>query len=188
MVFRLLKRADAAVAGPSFEAGWAGRLHGIGRALDEYETVLRDLAIASAGHDIWVSAFEYRPGMYRSTWAPVTFRVENYGNEYTVIGAASQRPRAAGWSALNPSELWIMRFRALGVMLDQSSPPPRDAVILDVGGGFVVQGLIPSKRDQHDHWETVTREIDAETIAATIRLLSPVGKVRVMRLRTLDIA
>lgn len=188
MVFRLLKRADSAVSGPSFEAGWAGRLHGVGRALDTYDSVLRDLAITSAGHDIWISGFEHRPGMYRSTWAPVTFRVENYGNEYAVVGAASQRPRLEGGSAINPSENWIMRLRALGVMLDQSTPPPRDIVILDVGGGFVVQGLVPSKRDPLDHWETVTREIDAEVIASSIRHLPPVGKVRVMRLRTLDIA
>jgi hypothetical protein len=189
VVFRLLKRADAAISSPSFEGGWIGRLHGIGRALDDYDTILRDLAIASAGYDTWVSAFEYRGGMYRSSWAPVTFRVEDHSAEYVAVDTNRvPRPRPAGWSALKPPEPWVTRLRAIGLILDQSPSPPRDVVILDVGGGFVLQGLVPAAPGGGEHWETLTREIDAKAIAATTRVLPPVAKVRVMRLRALDLA
>jgi hypothetical protein len=189
VVFRLLKRADAAFSGPSFERGWTGRLHGIGRALDDHDTILRDVAIASAGYDIWVSAFEYRGGMYHSIWASVTFRLEDHANEYVAVDAVpTPRARPAGWSALKPPEPWVNRFRALGLILDQSPTPPRDIVILDVGGGFVVQGLIPAAPGSDERWETLTREIDATAIAATMRVLPAVAKGRVMRLRALGLA
>jgi hypothetical protein len=181
-----LKRADAALTGASFDTGWAGRLHAIGRAIDEYDTLLRDIAVASTGYDIWISAFAYRGGMYRSIWAPVTLRVEDHAREFVNLERpTAPRPRPAGWSALKPPEPWVTRFRALGVILDQSPTPPRDVVILDVGGGFVVQGLFPASPESGERWEMMTREIDATTIAAATRNLPAVAKVRVMRLRTL---
>jgi hypothetical protein len=189
VVFRLLKRADSALTGASFETGWTGRLHGVGRALDEYDTLLRDVAVASAGYDIWVSAFEYRGGMYHSIWAHVTFRVEDHASEFVHLEPnPAPRARPAGWSALKPPEPWLTRFRALGVILDQAPTPPRDVVILDVGGGFVVQGLFPTPPESGEHWGTVTREIDAATIAGVARTLPVVPKVRVMRLRKLGIS
>lgn len=188
MVFRLLKRADSALTGSSFETGWTGRLHAIGRALDEYDTLLRDVAVSSAGYDTWISAFEYRGGMYHSLWAPVTLRVEDHASEFVQLDAnPAPRARPAGWSALKPPEPWLNRFRALGVMLDQAPTPPRDVVILDVGGGFVVQGLFPAPSESGEQWETVTREIDAATITGVIRSLPAVPKVRVMRLRKLGL-
>ena len=188
VVFRLLKRADAALSGPSFEGGWTGRLHGIGRALDERDAIVRDIAIATAGYDTWLSAFEYRGGMYHSAWASVTFRVEDHATAYVAVDLAPlPRVRPAGWSALTPPEPWVTRLRALGLIMDQSASPPRDLVILDVGGGFVVQALVATGETSGERWANLTREIDAVTIAAAVRDLPPVAKVRVMRLRPLEL-
>jgi hypothetical protein len=189
VVFRLLKRAESESGGPAFEVGWTGRLHALGLALDEYDSPLRDLAIMTMGYDTWVTALGYQGGMYHSVWAPVTLRVEDHAAEYVAPPPSRDRTnRPLGWSVVKPTEPWAQRLRALGVLLDRSPSPLRDVVLLDIDGGFVAQGLILAQSADGEVWVSTTGEVTAKEISATARELPPASKVRVMRLRKLELA
>lgn len=194
MVFRLLRRGDTSRLATHREAGWTGRFHGVARALDLHDMALRDVAIASAGSDVWVSALEFRGAKYRSTWAPVTYRIEDVTDEYVAVETTPrQRLRPADWTTVVRPDPWAERLRAVGALLDRSATPPRDVVVLEIEDGFVVQGLVATipptaskgDADSNAQWVTETREIDAKTIEATIRDLPPVANVRLMRLQAL---
>jgi hypothetical protein len=185
---RLLKRAESAPSGPVFEVGWTGRLHALGRALDEFGSPLRDLAIMTSGHDTWITALGYSGVIHHAVWAPLTLRVEDHAAEY--VAAESERaegPRSLGWSVVNPTAPWVTRLRALGVLLDRSPSPLRDVVLLGVDGGFVVQGLTPSTSADGESWVSTTREVSAKEIAAVNQSLPTAAKVRVMRLREMEL-
>ncbi|MEA2510779.1 MAG: hypothetical protein QOF01_2740 [Thermomicrobiales bacterium] len=189
MVFRLLKRIESPRESPLFESGWTGRLHALGRALDEYGVPLRDLAVATAGYDTWVTVLAYQGGMYRGVWMPLTLRVEDHAAEYmTAEPDRVERPPPVGWPALKPTMPWSRRLRALGLLLDRSPSQLRDLLILDLDGGFVVQGLIQSQSNGHESWVGTTREVTADEIAETARELPVTAKFRIMRLRKLELA
>ncbi len=188
VVFRLLKRSDSQADQPGFETGWTGRLHAVGRTLDEYDAPLRDLAIMSTGYDTWITALTYfGTGLYHAGWRPITLRIEDHSVEY--VAAESNRPRPTrpvGWTVVKLAAPWAVRLRALGCLLDRATPPPPDLHVLDIDGGFVIQALIPIAPRGGDHWASVTREITANQITAASQGLPVANKVRVMRLRSLE--
>jgi hypothetical protein len=184
VVFRLLKRHESPADAPAFEEGWTGRLHAVGRALDEYDSPFRDLAIVTTGHDVWITALGYHTGRYHAAWAPLTLWVEDDDTQYvTAEPIQIERPRPAGWSVVKETVPWTTRLRALGVLLDRLPSPLRDVVVLDVDGGFVVQGRTRSASAEGETWVGATHEVTAREIAAVNREVSPAVKVRVVRLR-----
>ena len=184
MVFRLLRRGDSQTAKAQIDAGWTARLHGLGRAIDEYGTVMRDVAITTTGHDIWITGYEWRDSRYRSEWISITLRVEDHAAEYVSAAPTGVQDQSLLWGTSKRVVPWIQRLRALGHILEESRPVPKDVVILEVDDGFVVQGLCATQ-NPHDPWGVITLEIDGSTIAATIQRLQPAKRVRVMRLRQL---
>lgn len=148
------------------EAGWAVRLHAIGRALDRAGTTLQSLAVAMASDTTLISALAFRESLFsRPTWIPVTFQIAHDGS---IVPVASSEGSIAHLSSSVPGKPWTETLVALGLLLDQRPPLYGDLLILEVDGGFVVQGLRPSASDERPGQVLVSWEFTNGELAAVI--------------------
>jgi len=73
---------------------------------------------------------------------------------------------------------WTERLRALGSLLDQRAEPMRDVCVLDVGGGFVVQSLVPASTDPAGSWALASREYSEVEVGQAVDALETAGRPR----------
>lgn len=123
---------------PNTDAGhWGPKIAPIGRALDAYQTPLRDVAVSIAGSTALVTALSWQAGRYRDSWLPIDFGL-------VLDESPSERPDHT------PSRTgWERRLRMLGQELDQVAGLS-DPLILAMDDGFVVTA---SARGAMTSWE-----------------------------------
>ncbi len=147
--------------------GWAVRLHAIGRALDRASLTLQDIAIAMAGEWTLISALAFRESQFgQPSWVPVTLQIATDGQ---VAPLPSDGAGSAGLlGSVEPARPWTETLVALGMLLDQRAPLYGDLLILEVEGGFVVQGFQPDESDEHPGLKLVSWELTDDEIAAVL--------------------
>ncbi len=145
------------------------RLHAIGRALDRSGATLQSLAFAMTAGTTLISALAFRESLFgRSTWVPITFQIARDGQ---IVPVARSAESIAHLSSSVPGQPWTETLVALGVLLDQRPPLYGDLLILEVDGGFVVQGLRPSESDERPDQVLVSWEFTHDELAAVIASL-----------------
>lgn len=149
------------------ESGWAVRLYAIGRALDRFGAALESLALAMAGDTALVSALAFRESLFsRPNWVPVTFQIARDGS---IVPVASSEESIANLSRnAAPGQPWTDTLVALGMLLDQRPPLDGDLLILEVDGGFVVQGFRPVASDEQPGFVLVSWEFTHDELGAVM--------------------
>lgn len=149
------------------ESGWAVRLHAIGRALDRASLTLQDVAVAMAGDQTLISALAFRESQFgQPSWVPVTLQIAPDGQ---VVPVPNDGAVSAGLlGSVEPVRSWTETLVALGMRLDQRAPLYGDLLILQVEGGFVVQGFQPDESDEHPGLTLVSWEVTDDEIAAVL--------------------
>ncbi|MER3436545.1 MAG: hypothetical protein C4346_02350 [Chloroflexota bacterium] len=149
------------------ESGWAVRLHGIGRALDRAGLALQDVAIATAGDQTLISALAFRESQFgQPSWVPVTMQIAPDGQMAPVTSDGSGSTGLLG--SVPPAKPWTETLVALGMLLDQRAPLYGDFLVLEVEGGFVVQGFQPNANDEHPGLKLVSWEVTEAEILAVL--------------------
>lgn len=146
---------------------WAVRLHAIGRALDRAGLALQDIAVAMAEDLTLISALAFRESQFgQPSWVPVTLQIATDGQ---VVPLPSDGAVSAGlFGSVDPARPWTETLVALGMLLDQRAPLYGDLLILEVEGGFVVQGFQPDANDEHPGLKLVSWEVTDDEIAAVL--------------------
>lgn len=156
-LFGLSKQRAPALAG---DPPWSDRLAAVGRVLDASGLDLREIAVATTGAEIRVSALAWRSGRFHAGWTTLTATVAD--GALVVLGSDRLPPPSAGSTG---GKTWADRLRAVGHLLDHEPRRLRDACVLEAEGGFVVEALVedPGAGD----WALTSREFPAEVVAAS---------------------
>ena len=92
---------------------------------------------------------------------------------------------ADGNDAPSPAGVsWAERLRAVGLLLDREPVRVRDACVLDVDGGFVVEAIaeaFPADGVRQPSWVPLSREYTAADVATVVAKSRPGPNRRIRR-------
>lgn len=164
------------------EPSWAKRLEEVGRSLDAYGALLQNIAVVVALERVMVSAHGWRTSLYHSgrtlltlvidrgrtmpldRWASSAGLPEPSSSAYDTSSMTRQHGTAGTPDLLSSAR----RLRAVGVLLDRESRVLRDILVLEVGEGFIAQGLPQAIGEGGREGPSVSFEYTAADLAAVM--------------------
>jgi hypothetical protein len=106
------------------------------------------VAVVTSGPQVLVAALTWRRGRLGDHWVPVTLKVDD--------GAYRSPPTDSIAGDQDGTSGWARRLGEVGKQLDREPLALRDACLLTVEGGFVVEALV--QEPETENWALTSRE------------------------------